>query len=111
MREDPLHLIHMLLHEKYDLNSTRSLYFLIFFGVGTVGYLGGGFAYNTKQRGLSGSEAIPNIEAWEQLPDLVKDGFYFTYERIEGLRTGKDGYEEIRHRRDSEHGGPPTDSL
>ena len=47
----------------------------------------------------------------EQLPDLVMDGFYFTYERIEGLRTGKYGYEEIRHRRDSEHGGPPTDSL
>jgi len=41
-------------------------------------YVGGGMAWNIKQRGLQGTEAIPNIELWHQVPGLVKDGCVFT---------------------------------
>jgi hypothetical protein len=37
---------------------------LIFFSVAAVGYFGGGYAYNSRQRGLSGSDAVPHFEFW-----------------------------------------------
>ena len=40
------------------------VYFLIFFSVAAVGYFGGGYAYNSRQRGLSGSDAVPHFEFW-----------------------------------------------
>jgi hypothetical protein len=33
----------------------------------------------------------------EQVPDLVKDGIYWSYEKAQSLRTGKNDYEEIKH--------------
>jgi len=33
-----------------------------------------------------GKEAIPNYEFWLELPGLVKDGCFFAFEKIKGLR-------------------------
>lgn len=77
-------------------------YFLIFFSISTVGYFGGGYAYNVKQKGLSGPDAVPQYEYWESLPDLVKDGFYWSVEKAQTLQTGKEGYEEIKHSTDQQ---------
>ena len=57
------------------------VYFLIFFSVAAVGYFGGGYAYNSRQRGLSGSDAVPHFEFWvrqrpsaqQQLPACMLD--------------------------------------
>jgi hypothetical protein len=35
-------------------------------------------------------------------PDLVKDGIYFTMERVGGMKTGTAGYEEIKHQSQGE---------
>jgi hypothetical protein len=37
-------------------------------------YLVAGYLYNTKKRGLSGVEAIPNIDKWRELPDIIMTG-------------------------------------
>ena len=34
----------------------------------------------------------------QDLPDLVKDGVYFTIEKVRGFQTGRAGYEEIQHK-------------
>ena len=73
------------------------VYFLIFFSVGAVGYFGGGYAYNVKQNALSGPDAVPHYEYWESLPDLVKDGVYWSWEKAQTLQVGREGYEEIKH--------------
>ena len=31
------------------------------------------------------------------MPDLVKDGLYFSYEKAQSLQTDKSQYEEIKH--------------
>ena len=33
----------------------------------------------------------------EQEPDLAKDGIYWSLEKAQSLRTGKNDYEEIKH--------------
>ena len=52
--------------------------FLILFFVGGALYAGGGFYYNTRTKGATGMEAIPNLEFWQTIPGLVKDGVVFS---------------------------------
>jgi len=52
--------------------------FLILFFVGGALYAGGGFYYNTRTKGATGMEAIPNLEFWQMIPGLVKDGVVFS---------------------------------
>jgi len=56
-----------------------TLIFWILFGA--CAYLGIGIAYNWKQHGLQGVEAVPNLAFWRELPGLVKDGVVFTTEK------------------------------
>eukprot|EP00455_Lapot_gusevi_P027370 TRINITY_DN2896_c0_g1_i1.p1 TRINITY_DN2896_c0_g1~~TRINITY_DN2896_c0_g1_i1.p1 ORF type:complete len:295 (+),score=102.57 TRINITY_DN2896_c0_g1_i1:48-932(+) len=44
-----------------------------------------GFIYNWKARGLEGTEAIPHVEFWKDLPRLVLDGILYTWSLIRGL--------------------------
>uniref|UniRef100_A0A7S4CG15 Uncharacterized protein n=1 Tax=Eutreptiella gymnastica TaxID=73025 RepID=A0A7S4CG15_9EUGL len=37
-------------------------------------YFGGGIYYNRKYRGFSGTEAVPHVAFWMDLPFLCKDG-------------------------------------
>eukprot|EP01051_Picozoa_sp_SAG22_P006534 SAG22_NODE_431_length_10572_cov_70.070467_7_plen_151_part_00 len=74
-------------------------YLTIFMMAGSVVYFGGGFVYLKKKEQREGTEAIPHFEFWSQdLPDLVKDGVYFTIEKVRAWQTGKAGYEEIQHK-------------
>ena len=43
--------------------------------------MGGGYGYNFKYRDLRGAEAVPQIEYWQQVPGLVRDGCVFAYEQ------------------------------
>jgi len=69
--------------------------FLILFFVAVVVYFGGGVAYNVKVKQMApGKEAIPQLEYWQQLPGLVKDGCKFSqvkamgfYESVSGRST------------------------
>ena len=40
----------------------------------TSAYCGLGITYNRKKLGKEGIEAIPNLDAWKELPGLVKVG-------------------------------------
>ena len=63
----------------------------IIFFVGGFVYLAGGYFYNSSQKGLAGTDAIPNIEFWRELPTLVKDGCSFAYGKISGSGGGGGG--------------------
>lgn len=68
--------------------------FLIVFFVAAVVYLVAGFIVNWKVRGASpGTDAIPNVELWRQVPGLVVDGIIFTKNKIMGLFGG--GYSQL----------------
>jgi hypothetical protein len=45
-----------------------------------------------------------SVVGWPRVwqPDLVKDGIYFTMERVGGMKTGTAGYEEIKHQSQGE---------
>lgn len=58
---------------------------LIIIAVGAVVYLAAGVFYRTKFQGAEGIERIPNFEFWVGLPELVMDGFRFTYHKISDL--------------------------
>lgn len=42
-------------------------------------YFGGGAFYNFKVKGKRGAEMVPNLEFWQSLPGLVKDGCKFSW--------------------------------
>ena len=47
--------------------------------VAGVVYAGGGYYYNSRQKGLNGKEALPHVDFWTQeLPLAVRDGLHFT---------------------------------
>jgi len=48
-------------------------------------YLAMGILYNTKRRGTSGVESIPNIEFWRALPGLCKDGCLYSWRSTQAL--------------------------
>ena len=62
--------------------------FLILFFVGGFVYFVGGILFNKYRRGLSGSEMIPNISFWRDLPGLVRDGCMFSFNKVRGLCGG-----------------------
>jgi|ERR1719424_855717 len=52
--------------------------FIICFAVLMVLYCGIGMFYKIKKLGVTGIEAIPNIEFWRDYPTIVKDGCSFS---------------------------------
>ena len=48
----------------------------LYFGVGTL--------FNMKKLGKQGTEAIPNIEFWQELPLLVVSGINYTVHSLLG---------------------------
>jgi len=56
-------------------------------------YFAGGYIYNSKVKGTSGMESLPNHEFWTSLPGLVSDGFKFVKG---GCKKGGDAsYDEL----------------
>jgi len=68
-------------------------WFLIFvFAIILPVYLLGGFIYNIQVKKVApGRDAIPNIEFWRDLPNLLKDGCKFTFGRC----LGSPGYQTV----------------
>ena len=60
------------------------------------GYFAGGVYYNRRSRGYEGSEAIPNIELWRQVPGLIADGVVYTMAKIRE-KNGGPAYERPDH--------------
>ena len=58
-------------------------------------YFGGGYLYNVKRNGLSGSEAIPNHGFWTALPGLIKDGCGFTWAKLRSGSSGEGSYASL----------------
>ena len=67
-----------------------SFVFLVCLTVGV--YLGVGIGFNRYKYGLRGLESIPNLEMWQQLPGLVRDGITFS------VAMAKAGFESIQQR-------------
>lgn len=59
--------------------------FIILLLGGTLCYCIAGIVFKTQKYGVTGAEAIPNIEFWQDLPLLISDGCSFTYQTIAGL--------------------------
>eukprot|EP00004_Rigifila_ramosa_P018408 TRINITY_DN4579_c0_g1_i1.p1 TRINITY_DN4579_c0_g1~~TRINITY_DN4579_c0_g1_i1.p1 ORF type:complete len:262 (-),score=67.00 TRINITY_DN4579_c0_g1_i1:141-881(-) len=69
--------------------------FLIIFFVGGFVYLAGGYLYKNKKEGAQGTEAIPNIDFWRELPGLVKDGCSFTLNKVRGGGSSGSTYSTV----------------
>ena len=71
--------------------------FLIIFFVGGFCYFAAGFAYNMKYQQLQGLDALPNKGFWIEVPGLVKDGAFFTVEKLQMLLDKtKAAYQTLR---------------
>jgi len=69
--------------------------FVVLVLVGFSLYCGLGTLYNVKRNNLQGTEALPNSAFWKDLPDLVKTGCKFSYEKAKELKekySGNGGY-------------------
>eukprot|EP01043_Picozoa_sp_COSAG02_P045616 COSAG02_NODE_4191_length_5645_cov_5.454922_6_plen_128_part_01 len=55
--------------------------FLVALAAAGVVYAAGGVAYNIKVRGLSGLDALPHRDFWQELGAYVKDGVDFSRAR------------------------------
>jgi hypothetical protein len=67
--------------------------FIIVLLLGGFFYLVVGTLYKTMNRGLSGVESIPNIDFWQSLPGLVRDGCKATQNKFCGGRV--ENYNEL----------------
>lgn len=78
-------------------------------------YIGGGYTYNYKVKELRGREAVPQLEYWEQVPGLVKDGCAFSWGQtkafVQYLKDKKSGGGPQLNQAlsSAEDGGPSTD--
>eukprot|EP00656_Telonema_subtile_P033323 TRINITY_DN3687_c0_g1_i1.p1 TRINITY_DN3687_c0_g1~~TRINITY_DN3687_c0_g1_i1.p1 ORF type:complete len:159 (+),score=38.93 TRINITY_DN3687_c0_g1_i1:93-569(+) len=62
----------------------------------TVVYCLGGLIWKHQTYGVTGREAIPNIEFWQELPLLMSDGLSFTVNTFKGLLYPDDSeYERV----------------
>jgi len=68
--------------------------FIICFAVLLVVYCGCGIFYKIKKLGVTGIEAIPNVEFWRDYPSLVKDGCSYSVATVMGC-FGKGGYSAV----------------
>lgn len=57
-------------------------FFLICISVALFLYLSIGIFYNFKKLGVTGIEAIPNVDFWRDVPGLTKDGIAFSITTI-----------------------------
>jgi len=71
--------------------------FIICFAVLLVLYCGIGMFYKIKKLGVTGIEAIPNIEFWRDYPTIVKDGCGFTMATLNSCfsKGGGGGYSPV----------------
>lgn len=67
---------------------------IIFFGLSSLGYFGGGSYYNARVKGEEGLNAIPQWAYWQTLPGLVKDGSVFFYK--ESRLFSRNGRQYVR---------------
>jgi hypothetical protein len=70
--------------------------FLILLLVSFLVYLGVGI-FLQHRKGATGSELMPNLAFWKDLPNLVKTGIQFTVAKAKGARGGgaASGYEDL----------------
>lgn len=61
---------------------SRGWLFNILFLTGVALYLGVGVGIKKYKYGLTGMEAIPNVDMWRNVPGLVKDGIQFTSDNV-----------------------------
>jgi len=64
--------------------SIGSILCIIFFCSFFV-YFAAGAAYRYRVKEARGLEMVPNLEFWQGLPSLMKDGFAFTKDKINGM--------------------------
>ena len=58
------------------------------FALGAAAYGGGGWLLNNKTKGLTGKEALPQLEFWLEVYGLVQDGLLFAQSRATGRGGG-----------------------
>ena len=58
--------------------------FLIIFFVGGFLYVAVGALVKHKRYNATGKDMMPNIDFWQDLPHLLKDGFRFTFQKCCG---------------------------
>ncbi|XP_065196148.1 uncharacterized protein LOC135827605 [Sycon ciliatum] len=63
---------------------------VILFCVTVLAYFMGGALYNHYARQRTGSDLVPNLVFWTELPSLIKDGFNFVL-----CKYGKQGYSNL----------------
>ena len=67
------------------------IFIIVFLCVLTV-YCIAGVTYKTQKMGLTGIEAVPNIEFWRDVPQLIQEGCTFTYETFAAVIQGHSSY-------------------
>ena len=55
--------------------------FVLFFTFTMLCYCIGGCVYQHKKLGVTGLDMVPNVDFWNSLPFLVKDGVVFAMEK------------------------------
>lgn len=68
--------------------------FMLIFLVSVGVYAGGGYAMNHKVKGLSGVDALPNLEFWREVAGLAQDGVRFAQARAHGREHT--GYRKVQ---------------
>eukprot|EP00657_Telonema_sp_P-1_P012645 TRINITY_DN9319_c0_g1_i1.p1 TRINITY_DN9319_c0_g1~~TRINITY_DN9319_c0_g1_i1.p1 ORF type:complete len:126 (+),score=18.40 TRINITY_DN9319_c0_g1_i1:135-512(+) len=71
--------------------------FVICLAVVTLIYCAIGVCYKVKKVGVTGIEAIPNIEFWRDYPALVQEGCAYSLATISGCigKSGGGGYSAV----------------
>lgn len=69
--------------------------FLILFFVGGTTYFASGFAYQYVRQEKRGTEAIPHVEFWKDLPHLVKDGAVYSAHTVRTKVAEVRGYSTV----------------
>ena len=71
--------------------------FIIMLSVLLVVYCGVGIFWKMKKLGVTGIEAVPNIEFWRDFPGLVSDGCAYTFAMLNGCfsKGGSGSYSSV----------------
>ena len=82
--------------------------FIILLSILVCLYCSCGMGYKYKMIGVTGVEAIPNVDFWRSYPGLVKDGVAFTVSKVQQCAAkggGGGAYSNVNR----SNGGTPSD--